>query len=229
MYSSRKYIRDCSAEPNPRRSAEVANKPKPVRAQTPKVRPPGFTDGAWEFPIRLARLANRKGWFVKDLMRISGLQQPALSKWRRHQVAEPDRMAVRAIEIEAKIPVGELLKEPEDGTQPPRDVVVTQLEEWADRLGLDESLVGTLTNDQLSMALGQFNRQIRGAILGLVHVHRVPLDRALAIAQRVRKEHPRMVNSPDGTELYWFGLMALEAGRKESGQFPSSGHIKLVE
>ncbi len=208
----------------------MANKSKPVKAQTPKVRPPGFTDGAWEFPIRLARLANRKGWFVSDLAQISGVGQPTLSKWLRHQVAEPDRKAVRKIEIEAKIPVGDLLKEPDDGIVTPRDVVSTQLEDWASRMGIDQTVVATLTDEKLGAAMKQFTPQVRGAILGLVHLHRVPLARAIDIAKAVVKAAPRYPRSREPNELYWYSQMVPEVGnKKESGEYPSSGHIKLVE
>lgn len=204
-------------------------RPGRLKADRPKKRPAGFSEAAYEFPVQLERIGNKHGWTVPDLVGITGVSQGTISKWLHCKVPNPDARAVGRFEAKAGLPIGSLLLEAGEGIVTPRDVVLEQLEDWAARLGMDESLVATLTDEKLGAALKQFNRQIRGAILGLVHVHRVPIERALIIADAVRKAHPRMVKSPDGDELYWFGLMAAEAGKKESGQFPSSGHIKIVE
>lgn len=204
--------------------------PKPLEAKQPKTRPPGFTDGAWAFPTRLADLAKKRGWYVKDLVRIADVNQGTVSKWLSYKVEQPDPAKVRRIEIEAKIPVGTLLQEPGDGIVTPRDVVLTQLEDWASRVGLNQSVVATLTNDKLGAAMNQFSPEVRGAILGLVHLHRVPLARAIDIAKDVVKAAPRFPKNREPNELYWYSQMVPEVGRKkESGEFPSSSHIKLVE
>lgn len=218
--------------PNPGPSVPVANKAKAVEAVMPKgARPLGFSDGAWAFPERLAKLANRKGWFVNDIVEIAKVQQSTIWKWLHYQSAKPNPAAVRKIELKAGVPVGSLLQDPADGINPPANAVTSQLEEWADRVGLDESVVGVLTNDQLAAELKRFNRQLRGAILGIVHVYRIPLPRAIAIADDVRKARLSMVKSEHGTELYWFTEMSgpAAAWKKASGEFPSQSNLKVVE
>jgi transcriptional regulator with XRE-family HTH domain len=208
----------------------VPNVSKPLKAKPPKVRPPGFTDGAWAFPARLADLANKRGWYAKDIVRIADVTQGTVSKWIRYMVEQPDPAKVRRIEIEAKIPVGTLLREPGDGIVTPRDVVSTQLEEWAFRVGIDQSVVATLNDEKLGAAMNQFSPQVRGAILGLVHLHRVPLQRAIDIARGVVKTAPKFPKSREPNELYWYSQMVPLVGtKKESGEFPSSSHIKIAE
>jgi transcriptional regulator with XRE-family HTH domain len=207
----------------------VPPRPGPLKADRPKKRPAGFSQAAYEFPLQLARIGNEHGWTVPDLVEITGLSQGTISKWLNCKVPNPDPRAVGKIEAKAGLPIGSLLLDPSAGIITHRDVVLEQLEAWAARLGIDESVVATLTDEKLGAALKRFTREIRGAILGLVHVHRVPLERALVIAEVVRNAHPRMVKSPDGNELYWFSLMVAEVGKKVSGEFPSSSHIKLVE
>lgn len=204
--------------------------PNPLKAKPPKHRPPGFSEGAWAFPQRLADLANKHDWYVKDIVQIAGVNQGTVSKWLAYKVEQPDPLKVRLIELKARIPVGSLLREPNDGIVTPRDVVSTQLEDWAIRLGIDQTVVATLTDEKLGAAMKQFSPQVRGAILGLVHLHRVPLPRAIDIAQRVLKAAPRFPRSREPNELYWYSQMVPEVGtKKESGEFPSSGHIKIAE
>ncbi len=195
----------------------------------PKVRPPGFPDGAWEFPARLVEKAKRRGWFQSDIAEAAEVKQGTVSRWLNYKVQQPDLVAVRKLEKKLGVSVGSLLKDPEDGITTPRDAVLEQLESWAARLGVHDSVVATLTDERLGAAMKQFSPQVRGAILGLVHLHRVPLPRAIDIAKQVVREHGRVPRGREPNELYWFSLFVPEAGKKESGEFPSSSHIKIVD
>jgi len=203
----------------------------PLKAKPPKKRDPRFSDGCWEFPKRLEKLAGKWGWKQADVSRIAGISQTTVSRWMTYKVFVPDRAAVRKLELKGGVAVGSLLSEPADAPKADGSLDLTKLRALLDRLGLDDTVISALKDEALGSRMNRFEVNVRRAILGLVHVHGVNLERAADIADEVLRENPKYANDPDLDPSYWFGKMATKvsslSGKKESGSYPSLSSIKL--
>jgi hypothetical protein len=197
-----------------------------LKAKPPKTRPAGWTDGQWQFPKRLEALGVECGWDPAEVQRIAQVSQATVSRWLAYKSKQPDPLAVKRLEIAAKRPPGWLLREPDEGTTAAASGVSTQLALRLVRAGLSNDLL-TLSDEELG-AVERFRPELRKAILGIVHVYDVPLERAAALADIAVGAEPSMVGHPSGDAPFWFERMARRVPpRKESGSFPSSGSIKI--
>lgn len=202
--------------------------PRPLEVKTPKRKKDGWTDAQWAFPQRLVDLARERGWSRKRIEAIAQVSQATVSRWISYKAQQPDVEALKRLEKAGEKPLGWLLRDPSDETSPLTDGVSTQLGDRLLRLGLNDELV-TLTDEELGV-VERFRPEVRKAILGIVHVYDVPLERAAAIASEAVKAEPHMLGNPSGNAPFWFERMARKIpDRKESGSFPSSSSIKIVK
>ena len=197
----------------------MPSKPQIVKASgKPAQQPSDFTAGTFAFPERLASLARERQWSRDDLRRIAGVNQGTVSKWLRYKSAQPDRTAILLIEEEAGLPGGHLTREPETGTTSTPSIVISQLKEWAGRIGLHESIVATFRDEERGAMIQQFALEIQQAIIGLVHVHGVSIEDAVAVAKRVVAENTGAIGNPLADSAWWFTQLVLrKPARKASG------------
>lgn len=199
--------------------------PSPLLAKPPKRRPPEWTNAQWAFPERLVDLAAEQRWTRKQIQKHAGVSQATVSRWLTYKAQQPDVTALKKLEKAAGKPIGWLLRD-DDGADGPASVDSAQLAARLLRLGLSGELTA-LSDEELGV-VEKFRPEVRKAILGIVHVFDVPLERAAAIARDVVAKHHDMVGSPSGDAPFWFDRMARRVPElPESGSFPSSGSIKI--
>ena len=190
----------------------------------------GFTPGTRAFPERLARLALEKKWSRALIAKHAKVDAGTVSKWLNYKVAQPERAPLARLEKAAGWPPNSLTADPEKGTTSDAANVLQQLKDWAGRMGLDPSVVGTFTNEELGAAMQRFRPEIQRAVLGLVHVYGLSLEQSIKHAERVVAERAAYVGAKHATSQWWFSELADTRPRHhESGTHPSSGRIQIAK
>lgn len=190
----------------------------------------GFTPGTRAFPERLARLAAEMKWSRALIAKHAKVDAGTVSKWLNYKVAQPERAPLARLEKAAGWPPNSLTADPDMGNVAPGADVVQQLKDWASRIGLDQSVVGTFADEEIGATMRRFRPEIQRAILGLVHVYGLSLEQSVRHAERVVAAKAADVGAPHATAQWWFAELADTRPRHhESGTHPSSGRIQIAK
>lgn len=205
-------------------------RPQPVETGKEPDSWEGFTPGTREFPARLVRMATEQKWSRAAIAKKADVNTGTVSKWLNYKVAQPDRAPLARLEKAAGWAPNSLTADPEKGTTSGAANVLQQLKDWAGRMGLDQSVVGTFANQELGAAMQRFRPEIQRAVLGLVHVYGLSLEQATKHAARFVIDHSADVGAKHATPQWWFTQMADSRPRhQESGTHPSHGAIKTAK
>lgn len=193
--------------------------------------PSGLPVALKELPRRLVALAYRAGAPTRKAIALAaGKDAAQVGRWLSYTGLEGfEAQTIIALEESYKLDPGMLLSPlPLElgGSSPPMSVAST-----AALLGIDPSVVEELLNRR-GETMREFGEELpaddlynlKRAILGAVHLLGHPLGVATTAARRLLAEKGSRDLSPEG----WLGeLRAYLPKKTESGNFPSSGSIKL--
>lgn len=205
----------------------MANQPKPIKATPPKERPPGIPDHIWNLPARLVEISEERNvrLYPSDIQAAAQVNQSTVSRWFRYEgLSKFSTPTLLRLEAGLGLAPGTLL--PRGNTL--SDPGVSRL---AATLGLDARLLQGLKSKELGAAMQSYPQEARKAIMGVVHVYGVSLERAAEAVDRVIEKYGKTATKAFDAPTWYDRMRSVVESipTDESGTHISVGKIPIVK
>lgn len=201
----------------------MANRARHLKLTPPKHRPTGIPDHIWALPARLVAISEERNLYQEDFASAAGVDQSTVARWLQYKgLSRFSTPTLLRLEAGLKLEAGTLLPRGNSLSDP-------DVSRLATTLGIDQGLLSKLKEN--GAVLNGYPQAARKAMMGVVHVYGVTIERAIeAVDEVIAKFGKTATRSFDAP--MWFDAMRPQVVRvptDESGTHPSDGKILIAK